>query len=314
MDNLSAEPSEADILKRISAARRGVPVEPEQGQPEGNDDELEAVEAGDDGEESESLEPESGESEESDEIEYYLIDGEEVPVSKIKEWQSGHLMQSDYTRKTQALAEERRTIESAKEETANLKSKLEQLVSQLEGSLDDPTELAELREYDPAAYLDRIEKMQAKKAKLEEAKKLTSQQQEREHSERVAREMSQFVASNPKWLDSNGKPTDAYKADTELMNSYLAAQQWTPEEINNIKSAKMMQLILDASKAHALKSRGDATAKKVKQAPKVTKPTTGGQQSGLERQIADAQAKLKRTGSERDAMALLKLKKKLRGN
>lgn len=37
----------------------------------------------------------------------YEIDGEKIPVSQIKQWKSGHLMQSDYTKKTQELAKER---------------------------------------------------------------------------------------------------------------------------------------------------------------------------------------------------------------
>lgn len=45
----------------------------------------------------------------------YDVDGEKVPVSKIKEWKSGHLMQSDYTRKTQELATIRQQYEPYKQ-------------------------------------------------------------------------------------------------------------------------------------------------------------------------------------------------------
>lgn len=41
----------------------------------------------------------------------YDIDGEKVPVSKIKEWKSGNLMQADYTRKTTELADQRRQLD-----------------------------------------------------------------------------------------------------------------------------------------------------------------------------------------------------------
>lgn len=40
---------------------------------------------------------------------------EEVTETDILEWRKGHLRQDDYTRKTQALAEERRQVEAAKE-------------------------------------------------------------------------------------------------------------------------------------------------------------------------------------------------------
>ena len=41
----------------------------------------------------------------------YEVDGEKVPVSKIKEWKSGNLMQADYTKKTQELSEQRKQLE-----------------------------------------------------------------------------------------------------------------------------------------------------------------------------------------------------------
>lgn len=36
---------------------------------------------------------------------------EKVPISKVKEWKSGHMMQSDYTKKTQELANQRKELE-----------------------------------------------------------------------------------------------------------------------------------------------------------------------------------------------------------
>lgn len=41
----------------------------------------------------------------------FEIDGEKVPLSTLKEWKSGHMMQSDYTRKTQELKREKEQIE-----------------------------------------------------------------------------------------------------------------------------------------------------------------------------------------------------------
>jgi len=39
------------------------------------------------------------------------LDGEKIPVSEVKEWKQGYLRQQDYTKKTQALAEERRQLQ-----------------------------------------------------------------------------------------------------------------------------------------------------------------------------------------------------------
>lgn len=41
------------------------------------------------------------------------IDGEKVPLETLKEWKNGYLRQSDYTQKTQTLAEQRKEHEQA---------------------------------------------------------------------------------------------------------------------------------------------------------------------------------------------------------
>lgn len=41
------------------------------------------------------------------------IDGKEIPVDEIKEWQNGYLRQSDYTKKTQELAREKEQVQEA---------------------------------------------------------------------------------------------------------------------------------------------------------------------------------------------------------
>lgn len=47
-----------------------------------------------------------------DPVEAEISLGEEkVPISKVKEWRSGHMMQSDYTKKTQELANQRKELE-----------------------------------------------------------------------------------------------------------------------------------------------------------------------------------------------------------
>ena len=54
-----------------------------------------------------------------------VLDGEDVDEAKVREWKQGHLRQDDYTRKTMALAEDRKKFEA---ETVPLK---DQLVTQL---------------------------------------------------------------------------------------------------------------------------------------------------------------------------------------
>ena len=50
---------------------------------------------------------------------YKLPDGRELTVEQIIELEKGHMMQSDYTKKTQALAEERRILDEQKKQYAD---------------------------------------------------------------------------------------------------------------------------------------------------------------------------------------------------
>lgn len=44
-----------------------------------------------------------------------VIDWEEVTLDSIREWKKGHMLQSDYTKKTQELAKQRKELESQKQ-------------------------------------------------------------------------------------------------------------------------------------------------------------------------------------------------------
>ena len=64
----------------------------------------------------EIIEEEISESEETNQPDVFDIDGiGEVTVEEIKEWKQGNLRQSDYTKKTQAIAKEREDLEDALE-------------------------------------------------------------------------------------------------------------------------------------------------------------------------------------------------------
>lgn len=73
-----------------------------------------AVEATD---ESETVEqPDEGQAEGEEEAEQFIeLDGEEVPLSQIREWKSGGMMQADYSRKTQVLAEQSKAVRQMEE-------------------------------------------------------------------------------------------------------------------------------------------------------------------------------------------------------
>ena len=67
---------------------------------EETEDDLESLADGEDDQPEESTE----------EPEYYLIDGEEVPLETVKEWRDSGMRQDDYSRKTQVLAQQTQSV------------------------------------------------------------------------------------------------------------------------------------------------------------------------------------------------------------
>lgn len=218
------------------------------------------------GEESES-DDDSTEAEDG-ERELLVLDDEEVDLDTVRKWKNGHLMQEDYTRKTQAVAEERKALKTKAEEFDAFASELEkELLADF-----DPKELEELRDYDPSAYLKRKDQLDAKRQKVASLRSKAAQARDELDNKIADQERQKLLKANPDWLDATGNPTEKYQKDVSLMNNYLSAQGWTPEEVSQINSAKMWSVIKEAAELKAARAKSTGLKKKVTKAPTVTKP------------------------------------------
>lgn len=331
-DNLSGS-SEAELLKRISAVRNPEPETVPTEEPkavEVSDDldtaneieqvapevEAEAPET-DESVELEQSDDEEGESleagEDDTETLYLDLDGEEVSLETLREWKEGNLRHADYTRKTMALADERKAFEAEKAQVSELASKLNDAQAEIQALMDTTSiDWDELREYDPAEYLKQKELQEKRQEAIANAKGLKSEVDQSSNQAVIAEEQQKLLAANPAWLDKGGKTTDAYQSDMKLMQEYLGENGFTDSEVNSLLQAKYWQTILKAAKFDAQKKKSAALEKKVKKTPLVTKPKSQAR-SNLDREIQSVQAKLKQTGDMKYALQLQKLKRK-KGN
>lgn len=256
MDNLETE----SIVEETQ-------IETELEQPTEQTEVMEEAEA----EEVEAIESESEDEQteaEDDVQELLSLDGEEVDLETVRKWKNGHLMQEDYTRKTQALADERKSLKAKADE-------LDHVVSELEAELlsdFDPDELVKLRDYDPSEYLKQKEQLEARKAKIAAAKSKAAKARDELDNKSAEVERQKLLQANPDWVDATGNTTEKYKADVEMMNKYLAEQGWSTEEVAGISTAKMWNIIKEAAQLKAQQAKGAALTKKVKKTPTVTKP------------------------------------------
>lgn len=82
----------------------------------------------------------------------YEIDGEKYSLDDIREWRKGNMRQSDYTKKTTELANQRKEVQDALEIYEYLMAKPDLVQKLYELDVDNPTEVKKVQEkLDPVA-------------------------------------------------------------------------------------------------------------------------------------------------------------------
>jgi hypothetical protein len=314
---------EQDILKRISVARGN--SEPEQSEPTEEPDVVNVSEEEAPEEEAAETEPTDevavSEPEESEEVTepetsiddseelYVEIDGREINLKDIKDWEQGNLRQSDYTRKTQELAEERKTFKANVEQYTEHQQKLATNIATLESIIEEDTlsdeAVKDMREFEPEEYIKYTEKQNNRKEALSKAKETQPVS-----TVNVEEERAKLWETNPTWSE-DGKPTQAYTDDMTLLDGYIKASGYSSDEVASITSAHHWQTLLEAAKYRKLSTKNAAIEKKVRKAPVTTKPRKAAQ-STVHDQIKKAQDKLKLTGKAEDAVKLRQLRRQLK--
>lgn len=208
-------------------------------------------------------------SENTEELEteevYYDLDGEEVSLADLRKWKSEGLMQSDYTKKTQALASERKTVEQERlaiAEKTTLLSDLEKGIEQL--VMGDLTEarLSELLETNPAEYLRAKKRMEERQGSLSKLAEKHRELQTKVHAENYKR-----LHNALEW-DTDGKKD----ADLKSITAFAERKGVTQAEFNQFTHPAIMEAFVMAEKYLKLQDGKPDVVKRVKQAPKIVKP------------------------------------------
>lgn len=279
---------------------------------EPSDDELEeSPEQGEPGEENEEVEPD-GEQDESDDEkpaapETIDIDGTPVPLEEVKK---GYLRQSDYTRKTQALAEERKAFEPVVEavrgeraQYAVLLTALEQQLKEAEQEPDwdalyaqDPVQAVRIeREFGKRAF-ERQQKLQAVEA---ERQRLTEaqQQEQAEHFRTILQaEQAALAEKFPTWKD----PAVA-KAERAKIKAFALSLGYTEDELKTVTDHRAIVGLYKAMKYDELQQRRQQAQKP--QAPKVRpmRPGAPASKAPVGKALVQAKQQLAKSGSVKDA-------------
>jgi hypothetical protein len=234
--------------------------------------------------------------------------GEEREVTLdelIKSYQLG----TDYTKKSQAVAEERKVVEAERQAVQEAKAMRDQYAQRLEiieSMLNQPQEaenLDYLKETDPIGYAVKVAEMSQKEKQLAQVRaerERISHQQEYDRQQQmrqmVAAESEKLVAAIPEFADpSKG---EVIRKD---IRTYGKQMGFSDEELANVFDSRAVMTLYKAMQYDKLQSAKPGITKKVSEAPKAIKPGVSKPRDSNSEEIRKLKSRAKSSGSVRDA-------------
>jgi hypothetical protein len=264
------------------------------------------------------------EEEEQPDVYTVRVNGEDVEVT-LDELTKGYSRQSDYQRKTQEVAEQRKTVERQIQEAqaqfqktqqmeqqyAELLPKLAQQLqadNQPEPNFDeayaaDPIEASRLERQYRVQKEERAKKLHAIQSEQQRLMQESQQGQQARYQQHLAAQAALLPDLIPAWADEAVKATEV-----EAMRKWaVESGRVNSDQINQISDAGPVALLRDAWKfsvgeAKVQAKRKPATSKKGKTIRPGSKAGAPNAQSAA---VKSAAGKLQQTGSFRDAADLL---------
>ena len=276
-------------------------------------------------EEAEEAEEESEEPDEEAEEELLYavkVDGAEQEVT-LDELMKGYSRQSDYTKKTQELSEDRKAIESmyhqynseinaVQQERQQYITALSQVVQNSLSGLEQYNSIdwETLKQEDPIEYLSKRDEIQQRQAQLaanqQDMQQAQYQQNAQAQAQREARKdkfatyhMTQLEEKLPEWKDPDKKMK--IWNDTK---EFALSQGYAAEEFDSLLDHRHLLTLIKAKKYDDLQGN-DIPSKKIKNKPKVVRAGSPREAKASDKKKRTAQMKrLRETGRVDDAFGL----------
>lgn len=241
-----------------------------------------------------------------------LPDGTEVDDDELVR---GYLRQSDYTKKTQALADSRKKLDSeeipaVQKERQEYAAGLTELRTLIEQSVPKEPNWAELKKtLEPGQFADKWAEWQQHQANLgtikaEEQKaiaRVAADQKTRDDADAKAA-YERLMELIPEWKDDvKGK------AERQDIVKYAETRGFTQQDIAGIRRPELFVVLRDAAAYAKIKSKTAVPPKGTKPASPVLRP--GGANERVPAPATEfkkAITRLKKTGSENDAAASIR--------
>ena len=234
------------------------------------------------------------------------LEGDGYEELTAEEIRAQRLMQADYTRKTQEVAEQRKAIQAEREKVqTELSQRLQESEAHLQmlagaiQSFDQQVNWEELRAIDPAAYLQAREQQQARLQAFERTRQHIEQVRQAERSERLSQSSQRLVEAMPELLDPNAAKAFGEQITTAANKFY----GFMPQEVASVEDHRLILMMRDAAKYHELVAKTGEVKAKVAAAPQLSKPGTPRQGNPEALRTHRAIQKAKSTSSLEDQAA-----------
>ena len=263
----------------------------------------------DDGEQEESEE----ESDDQEEEQRYSVkvagEDKELTLTELKSLaQQG----SDYTKKTQQVAEQRKALEAevkAIDEAKYLRDVYAQRLQAMEQLLNTPEQsedLEYLKESDPIGYAVRVAEKQQQREQLQAVqieRQRIAEQQQAEYAQQMQGYLAQQAEQLSKVLPEYSDPVKGEKLRTELRGFAKNSLGFTDDELSQVRDSRHVLALHKAMLYDQLQKAKPSVNKRVSEAPRTIKSGNGVKPTTSE-SMKRQQQQLKQTGRVRDAAKL----------
>jgi len=301
MENTNPNGSESLDVNQAASALMGLmgdSEEAEQGQTEEQPEELQA---------SDEVEYSEEESEEQPKPRYKVkASGEEVEV-ELDELIKGYQQGTDYTKKSQALAEQRKAIEAERSHLEYVKQERQAYAQKLQ-ALDSfltqqhqGVDLEVLKETDPIGYAVAVAEQSQREKQLavvrNEQQRIAQQQQSEQQASlqnHLRQESEKLVSLIPELATPQG---DAVR---KQIRDYAKSVGWSDQELSSVYDSRAVMTLYKAMKYEQLQKSKPELNKKLVAAPKMMRSGTSVPQAKSS-QDKQAMQRLRETGKVSDA-------------
>ena len=238
------------------------------------------------------------------------VDGEEVEVT-LEELQNGYSRQQDYTRKTQDLSQQRKTLETKEKEIAERDAIYAQLLpkmeAQIQGEMANEPDWTQLYEDDPVGYVrekqiwdDKKERLAAAQAEQQRLQQEAFAKQQEQYAQMVQEGQQKLLELIPEWQN----PETAQQEKSAIREYGINVLGYSPQEMDTVYDYRALLGLrnawLNSKTVEAVKKKPTQKAK-----ARVARPGTTNRPKSVT-PVRKAQERLAKTGKTSDAAEVFK--------